>query len=101
MIKFYLKTKKNENYEKIVKDFITHYEAFTEAFEKMLKSNRYNLYFFCYISLAWTEVIDELHKSASTFQDIVACNIAIQLQGDINRIVDEIFEQKPISLPKS
>ena len=94
MIEYYLKTKESENYEKIVKNFITHYETFTEAFAETLKRNRYNLYVFCYISLAWTEVIDELHKNANSYQDMVACNIATQLQTDINRIVDEVFESK-------
>src|ERR1700752_3057361 len=44
MIEYYLKTKESENYEKIVKNFITHYETFTEAFAETLKRNRYNLY---------------------------------------------------------
>lgn len=94
MIGYYLKTKKSEGYEKIVKDFIKHYETFTEAFTEMLKKNRYNLYVFCYISLAWTEVVEEFLKEASTHKDMIASNIAVQLQEDINRIVDEVFESK-------
>src|ERR1700740_2665209 len=89
MLKYYLRTKENEDYEKIVTDFMLHYEAFITALTEVLQSNRFDTYVFCHVSLAWTEVTEQLHLSAIKYSDIIANNISVQLLADINRIVDD------------
>lgn len=96
-IQYYLCSKEKESYDYIVKTFIQNYEAFTNEFNKVLESNRYNIYIFSVISHVWTEVVEEFEKEARTYNDMIASSIAIQLQKDMDYIVDDVFENKKSS----
>ena len=97
LIKFHAKPKEKENFDQIEKEFLKRYQTFTDTFRNTLQSNRSHFYLFCYISVGFTEVIDQFQKEAHQHRDLIASQLALQLQTDINRIVDEEFENKKAS----
>lgn len=96
LIKFDIEENEKPDFNNIEKRFLKKYQNFTDTFRQTLQSNRAHFYLFCYISVGVTEVISYFLKEACTYGDLVASHLALQLQADINRIVDEEFENKKL-----
>ncbi len=93
LISYYEKSKENENFNLIVKIFLTYYDNITTRFREVIKTNSYNKYTCCLIALAWLEVLEDLEKTAQMNGNFIARNIATQLQTDINFIMESIYPE--------
>ncbi len=95
LISYYEKSKENENFDLIVKTFLTYYDAVITRFSQIIKTNGYNKYTCCLIALSWLEVLQDLEKRAQINGNFIVRNIATQLQMDINYAVETLYPDLP------
>ncbi len=93
LISYYEKGKENENFDQIVKTFLTYYDVLTTRFSEVIKTNSYNKYTCCLLALSWLEVLENLEKRAQISGDFIARNIATQLQMDINYTIETLYRE--------
>ena len=95
LISYYEQRKETEDFDLIVKTFLTYYDALTTRFRDVIKTNSYNKYTCCLIALSWLEVLEDLEKTAQMNGNFIARNIANQLQMDINYAIETLYPDLP------
>jgi len=100
LISYYERSKEAEDFDQIVKAFLTYYDAMTTQFREVIKRNSYNKYTCCLIALTWLEVLEDFEKTAQINGNFIVRNISTQLQMDINYAVETLYPE-PSDLEKT
>jgi hypothetical protein len=94
LIGYYLKNKEEENFDQIVKAFLTYYDRFASGFRQVIASNQSHKFTCFLIAVVWLEVIEGIEMEAKKVGDFVAWSIALQLQTDIHFTIEGLYPDR-------